>query len=202
MTAHDDALSERECWELLATVSVGRLALSVRALPVILPVQYYLDGGRLAVCLGHHALPERALDETIIAFAADSIDPVTRSGWAVQVQGRSVVPAGSGSIPTAVGPTRLRWWRSSRGRSAATGCTCAVHRRASGRRPAAAGHLRAAPAGQRDASAAARVSSPMTMSVSPRRARQAGMAVATGISARTSPGQRARRPCRARGHQA
>ena len=94
MTAHDDALSERECWELLATVSVGRLALSVRALPVILPVQYFLDGRRLAVCLGHHALPERALAETIIAFAADSIDPVTRSGWSVQVQGRSMIPRG------------------------------------------------------------------------------------------------------------
>jgi hypothetical protein len=50
MTAHDDALSERECWELLATVSVGRLALSVRALPVILPVQYYLDGRRSWPC--------------------------------------------------------------------------------------------------------------------------------------------------------
>ena len=94
MTAHDDALSERECWELLATASVGRLALSVRALPVILPVQYYLDGRRLAVCLGHRGLPERSLDETVIAFAADSIDPVTRSGWSVQVQGRSVVPRG------------------------------------------------------------------------------------------------------------
>ena len=92
MTAQDDALSERECWELLATASVGRLALSVRALPVILPVQYCLNGRRLAVCLGHHGLPERALDETIIAFAADSIDPVTRSGWSVQVLGRSVVP--------------------------------------------------------------------------------------------------------------
>ena len=94
MTAHDDALSERECWELLATASVGRVALSVRALPVILPVQYYLDGRRLSVCLGHHALPERALDKTIVAFAADSIDPVTRSGWSVQVQGRSVIPRG------------------------------------------------------------------------------------------------------------
>jgi len=93
MTAHD-ALSERECWELLATASVGRLALSVRALPVILPVQYCLDGRRLAVCLGHHALPERALDGTILAFAADSIDPVTRSGWLVQVQGKSVIPGG------------------------------------------------------------------------------------------------------------
>ena len=94
MTAHRDALSERECWQLLAIISVGRLALSVRALPVIVPVQYYLDGRRLAVCLGHHELPERALDETIIAFAADSIDPVTRSGWLVQVQGRSVIPRG------------------------------------------------------------------------------------------------------------
>jgi hypothetical protein len=102
MTAHDDALFERDCWELLATVSVGRLALSVRALPVILPVQYYLDGRRLAVCLGHHGLPERALDETVIAFAADSIDPVTRSGWSVQVQGRSVIPRGL-RIDTACG---------------------------------------------------------------------------------------------------
>lgn len=94
MTAHDDVLSERECWELLATASVGRLALSIRALPVILPVQYYLDGHRLAVCLGHHALPEQALNHTIIAFATDSIDPVTRSGWSVQVQGKSVIPRG------------------------------------------------------------------------------------------------------------
>ncbi|HYB16196.1 MAG TPA: pyridoxamine 5'-phosphate oxidase family protein [Streptosporangiaceae bacterium] len=92
MSVHDDALSERECWELLATAAVGRLALSVRALPVIVPVQYYLDGRRLAVCLGHRELPERSLDEAIIAFAADSIDPATRSGWLVQVQGRSVMP--------------------------------------------------------------------------------------------------------------
>jgi nitroimidazol reductase NimA-like FMN-containing flavoprotein (pyridoxamine 5'-phosphate oxidase superfamily) len=94
MAPHDAALSERECWELLATASVGRLALSVRALPLIVPVQYYLDGRKLAVCLGHHELPERALDATVIAFAADSIDQVTRSGWLVQVQGRSVIPRG------------------------------------------------------------------------------------------------------------
>ena len=79
---------------MLATASVGRLALSVRALPLILPVQYYLDGRRLAVCLGHHELPERALDQTVIAFAADSIDRVTRSGWSVQLHGRSVIPGG------------------------------------------------------------------------------------------------------------
>jgi hypothetical protein len=94
MTARDDALSEPQCWDLLAMASVGRLALSRRALPLIVPVQYYLDGHRLAVCLGHRELPEQSLDETVVAFAADSIDPVTRSGWWVQVLGRSVIPRG------------------------------------------------------------------------------------------------------------
>jgi uncharacterized protein len=86
-----EQIPSRRCWELLATASLGRLALSVRALPVILPVQYYLTGHRLAVCLGHHAIPERSLNDAVIAFTADAIDPVTRSGWSVQIQGRSVI---------------------------------------------------------------------------------------------------------------
>jgi hypothetical protein len=84
-------IPEQQCWELLASTSVGRVALSIGALPVILPVQYHLDGHTLAVCLGHRELPERALD-TVVALAADAIDPHTRSGWSVQVQGRSAVP--------------------------------------------------------------------------------------------------------------
>ena len=110
---------------MLATASVGRLALSVRALPLIVPVQYYLDGRRLALCLGHHELPERALDETVVAFAADSIDPVTRSGWSVQVQGRSVISRGLRIDTDSAGLPLLRWWRWSRRGSAASGCTCA-----------------------------------------------------------------------------
>jgi len=54
-------------------------------------VQYYLDGRTIAVCLGHRGLPERALD-AVVAFAADAIDPQARSGWSVQVQGRSAIP--------------------------------------------------------------------------------------------------------------
>ena len=76
--------------------------MSVRALPVILPVQYYLDGRRLLICLGYHQIPERSLNQTIIAFAADAIDPATRSGWSVQVQGRSVIPRRLG-VDTACG---------------------------------------------------------------------------------------------------
>lgn len=86
-----EQIPAQRCWELLATASVGRLALSVRALPVILPVQYYVSEHRLGVCLGHHRVPARALDETIVAFSADAIDPAARSGWSVQIQGTSSI---------------------------------------------------------------------------------------------------------------
>jgi hypothetical protein len=84
-----EPIPSQRCWQLLATTSIGRLALSVRALPVILPVQYYLSGQRIAACLGHREIPERSLNGAIIAFSADAIDPATRSGWSVQIQGRS-----------------------------------------------------------------------------------------------------------------
>ena len=105
MNGSQDLIPEYRCWQLLATASVGRLALSVRALPVILPVQYYLDGRSLLVCLGHHQIPERSLNQTIIAFAADAIDPATRSGWSVQVQGQSAIPQRLGTEVACGQPT-------------------------------------------------------------------------------------------------
>lgn len=90
MDEGDGLISEQECWRLLASASVGRIALSIRALPAIFPVQYYLDGRSLTVCLGHHELSERALN-AVVAFAADAINPVSRTGWSVQVQGQASV---------------------------------------------------------------------------------------------------------------
>ena len=89
-------LVERDCWELLALASVGRLALSVNALPAILPVQYYLDGPTVTICLGEHELPVTSVDGTVVAFAADSLDSSPRSGWTVQVQGVLRVPMPDG----------------------------------------------------------------------------------------------------------
>jgi hypothetical protein len=87
-----DALSVSECWDLLGTQPMGRLVLSLSALPVILPVQYYVDGDELAICLGHYAIPERSVNDAVVAFGADAIDPNSRAGWAVQVQGTTRVP--------------------------------------------------------------------------------------------------------------
>jgi hypothetical protein len=105
MRTGEDSIPEPECWRLLATSAIGRIALSLRALPAILPVQYYLTGRRLAVCLGHYQLPGHALDEAVIAFSADSIDPGARSGWSIQIQGRSVIPPQPGTMTACGWPT-------------------------------------------------------------------------------------------------
>jgi len=81
---------------------VGRLALSLSALPAILPVQYYVDGHELAICLGHYTIPERSVNDAIVAFAADAVDSTNRTGWTVQVQGTSRIPERLG-VPTNCG---------------------------------------------------------------------------------------------------
>lgn len=83
----EDPLSEAECWALLASVSVGHLALSVQALPAIFSVQYYLDGDQIALCLGHYRVPSQAISNTVTAFSADAMEPTTSQGWTVQVLG-------------------------------------------------------------------------------------------------------------------
>lgn len=104
--AHGESIPPERCWELLSAVSVGRIALSLHALPQILPVQYYVRDRRLLLCLGHRGVPLAALDGAVVAFAADSIDPADRAGWSVQVLGRSsfereVVPGADCGQPTA-----------------------------------------------------------------------------------------------------
>jgi len=88
----EDPLSEADCWALLASESVGRLALSIQALPAILPVQYYLDADQIALCLGHNHVPSRAVTNTVAAFSTDAIDATTSQGWSVQIVGTLAPP--------------------------------------------------------------------------------------------------------------
>jgi len=103
MDRSDPDLTPAECWELLAHSSVGRLALSVRALPTILPVRYVVDQASVAISLGRFGLPAAAVHDSVVAFAVDHIDEAADQGWMVQMQGLArLVPSGSAS--TAPGP--------------------------------------------------------------------------------------------------
>ena len=84
-------LSRDECLRLLASVPVGRVGLSVGALPVVLPVNFaLLDGDvvfRTVVGTKFHA----AAEGTVVAFEADGYAHDGTAGWSVLVQGMSTV---------------------------------------------------------------------------------------------------------------
>jgi len=99
VSALDEAeeLSRPRCLELLGQHSTGRIALSERALPTVMPVTYRLIGDRL-VFVTLAATP--ALGEgprPIVAFQVDEIDPDTCAGWSVVVVGiAEEIDAGAG----------------------------------------------------------------------------------------------------------
>ena len=78
-------LHAEECRRLLATREFGRIGLADGPFPVILPVNYVLDG-EAVVIRTDSAKITAAADHTRVAFEVDDVDQHTRSGWSVLVQ--------------------------------------------------------------------------------------------------------------------
>jgi len=84
-----EELSHEECDHLLHTAAVGRVAISVGALPVILPVNYAMLDGDIVIRTGGGTKLDAALRGAVVAFEIDQFDPVYHGGWSVLVQGRA-----------------------------------------------------------------------------------------------------------------
>ena len=79
-------LDEDECLELLASHSVGRIAVVRDGSPLIFPVNYVLDGRTVAF----RTDPGTKFDWAVmgpVAFEVDWTDPMYHEGWSVMVQG-------------------------------------------------------------------------------------------------------------------
>ena len=75
-----------ECYRLLAQHEVGRLGVNAEHYPLIIPVNYALDG--TAIIIRTHPGPLlRAASHANVTFEVDDIDRRTRSGWSVLVRG-------------------------------------------------------------------------------------------------------------------
>lgn len=82
-----EPLDRAECLRLLATDSVGRLAVSIDALPAILPVNYALLDGDVVLRTGAGGKYDAAVRGAVVAFEVDTIDRLDRTGWSVLVTG-------------------------------------------------------------------------------------------------------------------
>lgn len=82
-------LTRAECLELLRASHLGRVGVSVDALPVILPVQYAMLGDDVVFRTGVGTKLDAALHNNVVAFEIDSVDPLYHRGWSVVVTGRA-----------------------------------------------------------------------------------------------------------------
>ncbi|QHY98679.1 Pyridoxamine 5'-phosphate oxidase [Streptomyces sp. S4.7] len=79
-------LTEHECWDRLDTHGVGRLGLRGDTAPVVVPVNYLVDG--LSVVYRSEPGSVPAVDAgTSLSFEADHLDEARMSGWSVLLTG-------------------------------------------------------------------------------------------------------------------
>jgi uncharacterized protein len=92
-TSHED-LTVEECLALLSSKELGRVAFTYDAVrqegPVILPVNYVMDGDSVIVRTSPYGCIGRSLLRRESAFAVDDIDERTGVGWTVLIRGSAI----------------------------------------------------------------------------------------------------------------
>ena len=82
-----EVLDRDDCIRLLKTVSLGRIGITVGALPTILPINFRVDDERILFRTGVGTKLDAATRGAVVAFEADDFDPMYHSGWSVVVTG-------------------------------------------------------------------------------------------------------------------
>ncbi len=84
-------LSFDECLELMAHTGVGRVAFLADGEIEVLPVNYTVEGARVAFRTANGSKLEAAVEQAVVAFEVDAYDPSARTGWSVVIKGRADV---------------------------------------------------------------------------------------------------------------
>jgi uncharacterized protein len=135
-----EILDRKECLRLLATATLGRVGVSLGALPVILPVNFRLVGDRIVFRTGIGTKLDAATDNAVVAFEADEIEPFSHTGWSVTVTGESREVTAPDALMRIRAANLPRWAPTGDGRIVEVDTTVISGRRiVHGRRPAPGG---------------------------------------------------------------
>ena len=83
----ETTLSRDDCLALLRTTSIGRVALSIDALPVVMPVNFAMFGDDIVFRPMVDEKLSRSAGDVVLAFQVDNFDLASHTGWSVLVQG-------------------------------------------------------------------------------------------------------------------
>ncbi len=93
-----EILSRDECLALLASVPIGRIGLSLSALPVVLPVNFAVHDETIIIRTSVGSKFAAAISNAVVALEADHYDSLGHNGWSVLVQGSSRVVSDPGEL--------------------------------------------------------------------------------------------------------
>src|SRR6201984_3786429 len=82
-------LSRDECLTLMASVPVGRIIYTRRALPAVELVNFALDQGDIVIRTDRGGKLAAAARGAVVAVEADHLDIANRTGWSVTAIGRA-----------------------------------------------------------------------------------------------------------------
>ncbi len=80
-------LGRTDCLELLGTTHLGRVGVSWRALPMILPVHFTMDADRIIVATWDGSILSKTTRGTVVAFEAEGPNGCAEPVWSVLVNG-------------------------------------------------------------------------------------------------------------------
>ena len=84
-----EQLSRDECLRLMASVCVGRIIYTRRALPAVELVNFALDHGDIIIRTDSAGNLAVAIQHSVVAFEVDRLDADQRAGWSITAIGQS-----------------------------------------------------------------------------------------------------------------
>lgn len=82
-----EVLDRDECVRLLATATLGRVGITVGALPVVVPIDFQLIDDQVVFRVGVGTKLDAAIHNSVIAFEADEAAPPGGGAWSVSITG-------------------------------------------------------------------------------------------------------------------
>src|SRR5258708_30353275 len=82
-----ELLTPEECHDLLARTGVGRVGVTIAALPAIFPVNHGSLDEDIVFLTGEGTKLRAAVDRAVVAFQVDQFDLATGTGWSVLAVG-------------------------------------------------------------------------------------------------------------------
>ncbi len=82
-------LSPADCWRLLRSEEVGRLAISIADHPDIFPINYVVDGESVVFRTAAGTKLAASVLGKAVAFEIDGYDPLEGDAWSVVIKGHA-----------------------------------------------------------------------------------------------------------------